>query len=97
MWLQKCEDIDECSQDIDWCGHMECKNTVGGHSCECPSGFEAVKVFNIEYQSIVTECHDIDECDDKSLCPENSACRNVKGNYTCECNSGFEGTEVSFD
>ena len=95
LLLQKCTDIDECSQNIDWCGAMKCENTIGGYSCDCPKGSEAVEVFNFEYQAIETECRDIDECQNRNTCPESSVCQNNEGSFSCLCKVGYEGEQCS--
>ena len=91
LLFQKCTDIDECGQTIDWCGDLSCINTIGSYSCQCRSGFETTEVFNFEYQRIETECRDIDECTKRNACPRNAVCRNTEGSYSCLCNDGYSG------
>ena len=92
--LQKCTDINECDQNIDWCGEKVCENSIGGFSCHCPTGLEVYDTFNVKYQAIETKCRDVDECRRANSCPVNSVCRNTEGSYKCLCNDGFEGKSL---
>ena len=88
LWFQECKDIDECGQTIDWCGYLNCVNTIGSYSCQCGTGLEKFKDFNLEYQKVETKCRDIDECQGVNeyqginICPQNSVCENTEGTYS---------------
>ena len=97
LWLQKCTDIDECDQKINWCGNLACENSVGGFSCHCPEGSESYESFNVDYQKIETKCRDIDECLSNNTCPKTARCQNKVGGYNCLCNKGFQGLESKTD
>ena len=81
LWFQSCRDIDECASKINWCGDLNCKNTVGSYTCSCSSGLKETPVFNFEYQRIETQCRDIDECQRRNICPRDATCVNKHGNY----------------
>ena len=95
LLFQKCKDIDECGQTIDWCGSLDCVNTVGSHFCQCRRGYEEIEVFNYEYQAVETACRDIDECQTRNTCPGMAECSNTEGTYTCQCKAGYEGDSCS--
>ena len=41
-WLPFCLDIDECTSKPNVCGEgNECRNVIGGHVCNCNTGYEA--------------------------------------------------------
>ena len=73
--LLRCEDIDECTSKILFCGRLQCENTVGSFTCGCKHGFRKVD----------RECLDIDECTNDISCPDNAACENNEGSFTCSC------------
>ena len=89
--FQECKDIDECGQTINWCGHLNCINTIGSYFCQCSSGMETNKVFNVEYQRVETKCSDIDECRKRNICPQKAVCNNTEGTYSCLCKDGYDG------
>ena len=91
LWLQQCKDVNECDQDIDWCGNLKCENSVGSYSCYCPEGSEVYRVFNVESQFVETYCRDIDECLSGDTCPRNAHCQNKDSGYNCICDDGYHG------
>ena len=52
MKMLECEDVDECSLNVKYCGQMQCTNTIGTFSCGCSNGF----------LTTINQCVDIDEC-----------------------------------
>ena len=82
-WLNKCTDVDECNLKIQYCGSLQCQNTVGSFVCACRTGFETV----------AGNCYDINECKEGKYCPVNSICENTIGSFTCECESGYQGEQ----
>ena len=84
-FLQKCQDIDECTE-FDFCpDRLHCVNTVGSYFCGCRNGFEAFE----------RTCRDIDECSKRRSCPEMASCENSEGSFTCFCNVGYEGEKCT--
>ena len=75
---KKCEDINECKIDPDFCQHGKCTNTEGSFQCVCEPGYE------LNDQGT---CSDIDECLNANCL--NGECVNTDGGYTCKCDSGF--------
>ncbi|OCT80638.1 hypothetical protein XELAEV_18027451mg [Xenopus laevis] len=87
----RCEDIDECSNSINYpCGNnstrIMCTNGPGNYSCECKKGYKG-------NSSIL--CVDINECTNLSICPNTSTCSNTDGSYSCNCLPGYNGTNCT--
>ena len=85
-----CVDINECAADADTCGaHETCRNTVGGHACECGAGHSKIS------ETLASQCADIDECAaGTDSCGANELCGNTVGGFTCSpCPAGFEPGE----
>ncbi|XP_060069782.1 hemicentin-1-like [Ylistrum balloti] len=75
---QSCDDIDECHETPEVCGH-ECNNILGGYQCSCSRGFMLVEN---------GRCTDINECiQGISGCSHD--CKNSIGSYKCACPPGF--------
>lgn len=73
-----CIDRDECAQ-TNPCSVGSCDNSVGGYSCNCPSGY----IFQNG------TCEDVDECV-LSPCGSNATgCNNIGGSYECACATGY--------
>ena len=76
-------------------------NTIGSYSCQCGTGLEKFKDFNLEYQKVETKCRDIDECQGvneyqgMNICPRNSVCQNTEATYSCLCLPGYDGEKCS--
>ena len=85
-----CADIDECAADANICGAGGvCANTIGGHACECNSGYAQ------ESATLASQCEDFDECAAGThTCGENNTCENTVGGFTClpvdECALGTD-------
>ena len=75
----RCVDINECMTMPGLCGVGACRNSAGGYTCTCPSGYS----FN------GTTCVDVNECAGRNPCGVGS-CRNDPGSYTCSCPAGYE-------
>ncbi|KAM6073689.1 LOW QUALITY PROTEIN: signal peptide, CUB and EGF-like domain-containing protein 2 [Chlamydotis macqueenii] len=77
---KKCEDIDECDNDLNGgCVH-ECFNIPGNYRCTCYDGFMLA--------------HDGHNCLDTDECMFNNGgcqhvCVNTVGSYECRCKEGF--------
>ncbi|ESN93354.1 hypothetical protein HELRODRAFT_89118, partial [Helobdella robusta] len=81
----KCEDIDECTENLDNCvpGQV-CRNRPGGFTCvnTCPTGF------NLHANG---SCIDVDECMSATgFCTPPQKCLNTIGSYVCICPKGFK-------
>ena len=83
MWMLECKDVDECSSVIDYCGRLQCTNTIGSYFCGCTEGFTQV----------LSECSDVNECKNPNSCPKNANCQNTQGSFACLCHEGFEGAD----
>ncbi|XP_003243058.1 fibulin-1 [Acyrthosiphon pisum] len=85
VYGQKCEDIDECSQQP--CEiNEQCKNLPGSYKCHCKSGYQLDKVTNA--------CTDINECQlNLHTCQESQRCDNTAGSFQCirftGCGTGY--------
>ncbi|XP_078573326.1 uncharacterized protein LOC144860112 [Branchiostoma floridae x Branchiostoma japonicum] len=80
-----CHDIEECESGRHDCDPVAiCTNTLGGYTCECPSG----------YIGNGTYCRDVDECatSDATNCDDNAYCQNLAGGFTCVCEYGFKSS-----
>lgn len=72
------EDVNECkSPDLNTCGDDKmCINTVGGHFCRCPPG----------YQEKNSKCRDVNECRTRiHNCIGSAKCFNLPGSFACIC------------
>ena len=69
MKMSKCQDVDECSLNIKYCGRMQCTNTIGTFSCGCRDGFLTER----------NQCFDINECEFRTViqleCTQNKQIR----------------------
>nr|XP_046206515.1 hemicentin-1-like [Oncorhynchus gorbuscha] len=69
-----CVDLDECLL-RNPCQH-ECRNTIGGFLCLCPTGYQLLPNGR--------SCTDIDECAVQGIqCGHNQMCFNTRGGYQC--------------
>ncbi|XP_064793489.1 hemicentin-1-like [Oncorhynchus masou masou] len=69
-----CVDVDECLL-RNPCQH-ECRNTIGGFQCLCPTGYQLLPNGR--------SCTDIDECAVQGIqCGHNQMCFNTRGGYQC--------------
>lgn len=84
-----CREIDECTEGGHDCSELaECENTLGGWTCECPTGYEGDATGR-------TGCIDIDECAaEADNCDPQVTCDGLTpaGSWTCgACPNGFSG------
>lgn len=100
-----CDDINECSEQIDVCGDEVCYNQPGGYSCaRVPAPITESTTIKTELQPTIVPqgcspgykyvrnqgCRDIDECiETEDACSSNEECLNKAGGYTCNCRTGF--------
>ncbi|XP_073897202.1 signal peptide, CUB and EGF-like domain-containing protein 2 isoform X3 [Castor canadensis] len=77
---RKCEDIDECENELNGgCVH-DCLNIPGNYRCTCFDGFMLAHDGH--------NCLDVDEClENNGGCQH--TCINVMGSYECRCKGGF--------
>ena len=76
----RCEDVDECTDQMDHCP-QDCKNLPGGFECLCRDGYQM--------DDLGLDCVDIDECSyDNGGCQH--FCNNTLGGRECSCRTGFE-------
>ncbi|XP_063990855.1 fibrillin-2-like [Diachasmimorpha longicaudata] len=101
---RQCQDIDECREKTDICGHEVCYNQPGGYSCaQAPT---PITKEPIRQQTLPTSgpmecssgqryvrhrgCVDINECEEiQDVCTSNEECVNNVGSYVCNCRTGF--------
>ncbi|CAH1794302.1 unnamed protein product [Owenia fusiformis] len=81
--LPVCQDVDECSGNLDNCQH-ECSNTMGSFTCSCKPGY------NLEPDNFT--CTDINECAQVNPIAQmgcSQTCNNIPGSYYCSCFNGY--------
>jgi hypothetical protein len=87
FYTEQCIAINDCKNLPMGSACQICVNTVGGHVCECNTGYR-LNATN-QYQ-----CIDIDECAEHTdNCPQ--VCTNTIGSYTCSCYAGYSGPGCS--
>ncbi|KAJ6664070.1 hypothetical protein lerEdw1_008285 [Lerista edwardsae] len=79
--LLDCEDLDECSENLNLCENGQCLNAPGGYRCECDMGFLP--------SPDGKACEDIDECTLPNICVYGT-CHNLPGLFRCHCETGYE-------
>ncbi|XP_026682343.1 fibrillin-2-like, partial [Diaphorina citri] len=100
-----CEDIDECTDNTNYCENGHCLNYPGSFRCECEMGFMNPDDKNEQACIDINECQmfnnlcvygrcentfDINECQMfNNLCVY-GRCENTFGMFRCECNEGFQ-------
>lgn len=76
-------DMDECKADTNPCDG-DCKNTVGGYTCRCPSVYKGNAY-------VPNGCEDINECEEPETYSCYGTCLNFPGTFQCRCPNGTYG------
>ncbi|XP_077519179.1 uncharacterized protein LOC144129129 isoform X3 [Amblyomma americanum] len=75
----RCEDVDECKEQLLNCSHS-CINLEGSAFCSCPFGMR-LRPDNLT-------CDDVNECvENPRVCSQ--LCTNTFGSYACSCKKGY--------
>ncbi|KFM70020.1 Hemicentin-2, partial [Stegodyphus mimosarum] len=90
--IVRCEDIDECKDDLHSCSaNTTCVNTPGDFYCKCKHGYKK-KGENVPYENKLNKDDCVDLCN-PNPCGDNGVC-SLKDNkmFDCSCKTGYEGT-----